>query len=57
MPRRSIVPKYGDEIAGELARRLIDMVPRKADDPDANLSGFANPLMAEGIDAAITGRP
>ena len=26
----------------------------KADDPEANLSGFANPLMAEGIDAAIS---
>jgi len=49
-----IVPKYGDEIAAELAERLVDMVPRKADDPTANLSGFANPLMAEGIDAAIT---
>ena len=49
-----VVPKYADEIAEELAKRLVDMVPRKADDPAANLSGFANPLMAEGIDAAIT---
>lgn len=49
-----VVPKYADEIAAELAKRLVDMVPRKADDPAANLSGFANPLMAEGIDAAIT---
>jgi hypothetical protein len=49
-----IVPKYADEIAAEVAERLVGMVPRKADDPDANLSGFANPLMAEGIDAAIT---
>ena len=32
-----IVPKYADEIAAELARRLVDMVPRKADDPAANL--------------------
>ncbi|MFT5110203.1 MAG: acyl-CoA reductase-like NAD-dependent aldehyde dehydrogenase, partial [Pseudoalteromonas tetraodonis] len=49
-----IVPKYADEIAAELAKRLVDMVPRKADDPAANLSGFANPVMAEGIDTAIT---
>jgi len=49
-----VVPKYADEIAEELAKRLVGMKPRKADDADANLSGFANPLMAEGIDAAIT---
>jgi hypothetical protein len=48
-----IVPKYGDEIAQAIAERLLDMKPRDADDPDANLSGFANPKMAEWINSAI----
>ncbi|MEM0897258.1 MAG: aldehyde dehydrogenase family protein [Verrucomicrobiota bacterium] len=48
-----VVPKYADEIAKALAERLMDIVPRHAEDPAANLSGFANPKMAEWIDGAI----
>ena len=48
-----VVPKYADEIAQALAERLLDMKPRDAEDPDANLSGFANPKMAEWINGAI----
>jgi acyl-CoA reductase-like NAD-dependent aldehyde dehydrogenase len=49
-----VVPRYGREIADALAWELLSMVPRAADDPAANLSGFANPAMAEMIDGAIT---
>ncbi len=48
-----VVPKYGDEIAAAVAERLVGMVPRDAEDPEANLSGFANPKMSEWIDGAI----
>ncbi len=48
-----VVPKYADEIAHTLAERLVGMVPRDAEDPEANLSGFANPKMAEWINGAI----
>ncbi len=43
----------GRELAEALARALADAHPRAADDPAAVLSAFANPRMAEGIDAAI----
>ena len=48
-----IVPKYSREIAEAVAQALVGMVPRAADDPEASLSGFANPAMAEMIDGAI----
>jgi acyl-CoA reductase-like NAD-dependent aldehyde dehydrogenase len=48
-----IVPKYAKEIADELGRRLGPVKPLPVDHPDAMLSGFANPKMAEWIDAAI----
>lgn len=48
-----IVPKYAKEIADELGRRLGPVKPLPVDDPQAVLSGFANPKMAEWIDAAI----
>jgi acyl-CoA reductase-like NAD-dependent aldehyde dehydrogenase len=48
-----IVPKYAKEIADELGRRLGPVKPLSVDDPQAVLSGFANPKMAEWIDAAI----
>jgi acyl-CoA reductase-like NAD-dependent aldehyde dehydrogenase len=47
------VPKYAREIADALAKRLGPMKPTRSDDPDAKLSGFANPMMAEYIDSAI----
>ncbi len=48
-----VVPRRGEEIADALAKRLSLLEPREADDPAAILSGFANPKMAEGINAAI----
>jgi hypothetical protein len=48
-----VVPKYGKEIADALAQKLGPVTPLSSDDPNAKLSGFANPKMAEFIDAAI----
>ncbi len=48
-----IVPRHGREIAEALATELLAMVPKAPDDTTANLSGFANPAMAEMIDGAI----
>lgn len=48
-----IVPRHADAIADAVAKRLADITPRAADDPDAVLSGFANPKMAEFMDTAI----
>jgi len=48
-----IVPRYAKEIADELGRRLGPVKPLPVDDPQAVLSGFANPKMAEWINAAI----
>ncbi len=49
-----LVPRHGKEIATALARELLTMTPRAAEDPEARLSGFANPAMPEWIDGAIT---
>ena len=49
-----VVPRYAEEIAEALARELLPMFPRATDDPDARLSGFANPAMPEWIDGTIT---
>jgi acyl-CoA reductase-like NAD-dependent aldehyde dehydrogenase len=49
-----IVPKYGREIASALAERLAQFEPRSNEDPEAKLSGFANPQMADSIDKTIT---
>ncbi len=48
-----VVPKYAAEIADALAQKLGPIQPTRADDPNARLSGFANPKMAEFIDGAI----
>ncbi len=48
-----VVPKYGAEIAEALAQKLGPIQPTKLDDPNARLSGFANPKMADFIDAQI----
>jgi hypothetical protein len=48
-----VVPKHGDEIAEALAQRLGPIEPRSPENPEARLSGFANPKMADYIDAAI----
>jgi acyl-CoA reductase-like NAD-dependent aldehyde dehydrogenase len=49
-----VVPKYADEIADAVAKRLSELTPRDARDEAAVLSGFANPKMAEMMDATIT---
>jgi acyl-CoA reductase-like NAD-dependent aldehyde dehydrogenase len=48
-----VVPKYADEIADALARKLGPIAPLPADDRNARLAGFANPKMADFIDGAI----
>lgn len=48
-----VVPAHADEIADALARKLAAIGPRPAADETAQISGFANPKMAEFIDGAI----
>jgi acyl-CoA reductase-like NAD-dependent aldehyde dehydrogenase len=48
-----VVPRHATEIADALAQELGPVAPTKADDPNARLSGFANPKMADFIDAQI----
>jgi len=48
-----VVPRYSRDIADAVAQRLGPVAPLPADHPDARLSGFANPKMAEAMDAAI----
>lgn len=48
-----VVPRYGAEIADALARELGPVQPARPEDPAARLSGFANPKMADFIDAQI----
>ena len=48
-----VVPKYADEIADALARKLGPVAPLPAADENARLAGFANPKMADFIDSAI----
>jgi hypothetical protein len=49
-----LVPRHGAEIAEALAQKLATLTPRSATDDEAILAGFANPKMAEFMDAAIT---
>jgi hypothetical protein len=48
-----VVPKHAGEIAEALAKKLGPVAPVGADDENARLSGFANPKMAESINASI----
>lgn len=48
-----VVPKYAAEIADALAQRLGPVRPSAPSDPEARLSGFANPAMANSIDAQV----
>lgn len=48
-----VVPKYAAEIADALAQKLGAFEPLPNHDEHAKLSGFANPKMADFIDAAI----
>jgi acyl-CoA reductase-like NAD-dependent aldehyde dehydrogenase len=49
-----VVPRHAGPIADALARELAKITPRDYRDESATLAGFANPKMAESIDAAIT---
>jgi len=48
-----IVPKYGKEIADALGKKLGPLRPLPVEDPNAVLSGFANPKMGEWINSAL----
>jgi len=48
-----VVPKYAAEIADALARKLGPIAPSAPQDDNAKLAGFANPKIADSIDAAI----
>jgi acyl-CoA reductase-like NAD-dependent aldehyde dehydrogenase len=48
-----VVPRHADALAGAVAEKLAAIVPRSVTDERAVLAGFANPRMAEFIDAAI----
>ena len=48
-----IVPKYAKRNADALGQRLGPLKPLPAADPDAVLSGFANPKMGEWIDQTL----
>ena len=49
-----VTPRFGDEIAAAVSERLSQISPAAPDDPAAALAGFANPKMAEFIDAALS---
>lgn len=49
-----LTPRHGKEIAQAVAQKLAAIRPRRFDDPEARLAGFANPQFAEYIDNAIT---
>jgi acyl-CoA reductase-like NAD-dependent aldehyde dehydrogenase len=48
-----VVPKFAEEIADALAKKLGPIAPLSATDENARLSGFANPKMADFIDSSI----
>jgi hypothetical protein len=48
-----VVPRYAAEIADALAQKLGPLIPLPAQDGNARLAAFANPRMAESIDAAM----
>lgn len=48
-----VVPRHADAIADALAQRLGPVEPAAPEDPEARLAGFANPKMAESIEAQI----
>ena len=47
------VPSHGAEIAEALADRLAEIIPRPAEDPQAQLAPFADPSVAERISLMI----
>ena len=47
------VTRHADAIAEALAKRLAEVTPRPAEDPEAVLAPFADPAVAARISAAI----
>lgn len=47
------VTAHAGEIADALAKRLVEVVPRAAEDPEAQLAPFANRAVAERINAMV----
>jgi acyl-CoA reductase-like NAD-dependent aldehyde dehydrogenase len=47
------VTRHGKEIAQAIAERVAKIVPRDAEDPDALLAPFANPVVAERISKIV----
>lgn len=47
------VPRHADEIGEALAERLARIVPRAADDPEAQIAPFVDPQIATRINASI----
>lgn len=48
-----VTPRHGRAIAEAVAARLAEIKPLRRDDENARLSGFANPKMAEWMNAQI----
>lgn len=48
-----LVPRHAAAIADAIAKKLAAIEPRKFDDPNALLAGFANPAMADFIEATL----
>lgn len=48
-----LTPRNGKELAEALAAELVKITPRERSDPHAGLAGFANPKMAEWMNAQI----
>jgi aldehyde dehydrogenase family protein len=48
-----VVPRHADAISDALAQQLGPIAPKCPEDSQASLSGFANPRMAEAINAEI----
>jgi len=46
-------PRHGDEIAEALARRLVKIAPRAADDENAQIAPFVDPQIATRINSII----
>jgi acyl-CoA reductase-like NAD-dependent aldehyde dehydrogenase len=48
-----VAESHAEEVAQTIAKRLVEIVPRSADDPKATLAPFADPKVAERISLQI----
>jgi acyl-CoA reductase-like NAD-dependent aldehyde dehydrogenase len=48
-----VADSHGEHVARAVARKLLEIVPRSADDPQATLAPFADPKVAERISQQI----